>query len=110
MAPFVPELLDWLKDANWPPYGACWLQLTRFPELAVDPIRQVLRDGEDGEWEEHLLQFIEREMPPEVRETARAEVERVAQRPTQDEIDCEAVEAANDCLREMDGYLNRANM
>ncbi|KAJ7463640.1 hypothetical protein FB451DRAFT_1562097 [Mycena latifolia] len=58
MRPFVPGLLEWLQDPNWPPYSTCWSQLERFPEVAIDPIREVLRRGDDGWWEDSLLQFF----------------------------------------------------
>ncbi|KAJ7485747.1 hypothetical protein FB451DRAFT_1230933 [Mycena latifolia] len=66
--PFVPGLLDWMQDGNWPPWGGCRAQLSRFPEVAMDPIREVLGKGEDGEWEGHLLSFLLDCMPEHVRE------------------------------------------
>jgi hypothetical protein len=109
MRPFVPGLLEWLQDPNWPPFGGCVMQLARFPEVAIDPIREVLRQGNDGWWEEHLICFLLRYVPDELRERARAEVERIAQRPTADE-DNDTLEAANECLKEMDNRAARAKM
>jgi hypothetical protein len=110
MRPHVKEMLVWLQDYNWPPMPGCWTQLARFPELALDPIREVLRKGDDGEWSSHLLEFLQDCMPGKLRERARVEVERIAQRPTQNEIDNETGEAAIDCLKAMDDWLARAKM
>ncbi|KAJ7708651.1 hypothetical protein B0H17DRAFT_1030359 [Mycena rosella] len=110
MRPFVPGLLEWLQDPNWPTGGGCWDQLARFPELALDPIRAVLREGDDGEWEYRLLRFLVECMPGNVRKRARVEVERIVQRPTQTEIDSDVVEVANDCLKGMDYWAEREKM
>ncbi|KAJ7802193.1 hypothetical protein B0H14DRAFT_3781376 [Mycena olivaceomarginata] len=48
MHPFVPGLLGWLQDQNWPPFWDCWFQLEHFPELVVDPICEELCQGDDG--------------------------------------------------------------
>ncbi|KAJ7618095.1 hypothetical protein B0H17DRAFT_648979 [Mycena rosella] len=50
---FIPGLLQWLQNINWPPCSGCWTQLARFPELAPDPSYAVLRKGDDAEWEHH---------------------------------------------------------
>ncbi|KAJ7075744.1 hypothetical protein B0H15DRAFT_649984 [Mycena belliarum] len=110
MRPFVPALLEWLQDCNWPPWRPCRAQLARFPELALEPIRAVLRDSDDGEWKHHLLWFLVECMPGRVRQRARLEVERIAQRPQQDEIDNDAHEAARECLEEMDHWADRAKI
>ncbi|KAJ7802184.1 hypothetical protein B0H14DRAFT_3488695 [Mycena olivaceomarginata] len=107
MRRFVPGLLGWLQDQNWPPFRDCWFQLERFPELVVDPIREELRKGDDGEWEASLMRFLRDVVPPERREEAREEVERIVQRPTQNEIDSAVDEYANECLQAMDDWLER---
>ncbi|KAJ6562612.1 hypothetical protein B0H19DRAFT_1260177 [Mycena capillaripes] len=110
MQPHVAGMLEWLQDWNWPPFSGCWEQLSRFPELALEPIREVLRKGDDGEWSNHLLRFLRECMPEELRERARIELERIVQRPTQTEIENEACEAAMDCLKAMDDWADRAKI
>ncbi|KAJ7185267.1 hypothetical protein C8R46DRAFT_1059937 [Mycena filopes] len=110
MRPHVDGLLRWLKDGNWPPGRGCWEQLARFPQLALDPIREVLGQRDDSEWEEHLLTFLHECMPRDLMGRSRAEVERIVQRPTQSEIDGEAVEAAVRFLRAMDHRAARIRM
>ncbi|KAK7046962.1 hypothetical protein R3P38DRAFT_93106 [Favolaschia claudopus] len=102
MRPHVVGLLEWLQDPNWPPYDGCWRQLKRFPELTIDPIRDELRKGEDGWWELSLLTFLHRAAPPPMIDKARGEIERIAQCPTQEEIDNDLVELAHECLQQMD--------
>lgn len=110
MRPLVPGMLEWLQDQNWPPFKGCMSQLLRFPEVAIDPIREVLRRGDDAWWENNLLRYVLLDMPRQTRARARGEVERIAQRPTQAEIDDDAWEAANDCLKAMDDSADRAKM
>ncbi|KAJ6480513.1 hypothetical protein C8R47DRAFT_599888 [Mycena vitilis] len=110
MRPHVDGLLEWLQDQNWPPFSGCWEQLARFPEITIDPIRAVLRKGDDGEWSAHLLMFMSREMLPELMAKARVELERIVQRPTQDEIDSECPEEAGECLRAIDDWAERARI
>jgi hypothetical protein len=110
MRPYVKRMLVWLQDYHWLPMRGCSAQLARFPELALDPIREILRMGDDGEWSCHLLEFLKDSMPGQLREKARVEVERIAQRPTHSEIDNETSEVAVDCLKAMDDWLARAKM
>ncbi|KAJ7128662.1 hypothetical protein C8R44DRAFT_778460, partial [Mycena epipterygia] len=99
MRPFVLRLLEWLQDVNCPAF------------IVVDPIREVLRKGDDGEWADHLLRFlVEVSMPGQVRERARVEVERIAQLPTQSELENDAVETENDCLKKMDDWVDREKL
>ncbi|KAK7059858.1 hypothetical protein R3P38DRAFT_2838247 [Favolaschia claudopus] len=110
MRPHVPGLLEWLQDSNWPPYEGCWRQLERFPELTIDPIRDELRKGEDGWWELSLLRFLHQAAPPPMIDKARGEIERIAQCPTQEEIDNDVVELAHECLQQMDDEGERRKM
>ncbi|TFB02164.1 hypothetical protein CCMA1212_006104 [Trichoderma ghanense] len=60
MRPHARRLLDWLADCNWPPYSGCVKQLARFPEVAIDPIKNILAEhGDDPEWLRHLVEFVE---------------------------------------------------
>ncbi|KAJ7795215.1 hypothetical protein B0H14DRAFT_2920418 [Mycena olivaceomarginata] len=36
----------------------CWDQLARFPELTIEPIRAVLRRGDDGGWAMNIPNFL----------------------------------------------------
>ncbi|KAL7892511.1 hypothetical protein HDV63DRAFT_398572 [Trichoderma sp. SZMC 28014] len=64
MKPFVDELLGWLADINWPPYLGCQKQLARFPEVTIDPIKEVIvKNRNDPEWLLHVLEFVEEYVP-----------------------------------------------
>lgn len=64
MRPHARELLDWLADCNWPPRSGCIKQLARFPEVAVDPIKEIVAGNRnDPEWLLHLVEFVEENVP-----------------------------------------------
>ncbi|KAL7909961.1 hypothetical protein GGI35DRAFT_349696 [Trichoderma velutinum] len=64
MKPHAKDLLGWLADLNWPPYLGCVKQLARFPEVAVDPIKEIIaNDRDDPEWLLHILFFVEEHVP-----------------------------------------------
>ncbi|KAH0523566.1 hypothetical protein TsFJ059_008550 [Trichoderma semiorbis] len=65
MKPHARDLLGWLADYNWPPYSGCVKQLARFPEVAVDPIKEIIADyrDDDPEWLLHLLDFVKENVP-----------------------------------------------
>ncbi|KAK0756716.1 hypothetical protein N5P37_010872 [Trichoderma harzianum] len=64
MEPHARDLLGWLADYNWPPYSGCVKQLARFPEVAVDPIKEIIEDyRDDAEWLLHLLDFVKESVP-----------------------------------------------
>ncbi|KAJ7846309.1 hypothetical protein B0H13DRAFT_2208742 [Mycena leptocephala] len=107
MSPLVPVLLCWIADMNWPVASGCWDQLARFPELTIDPIRAVLRSGDDAGLESNLLDFLLRAVPRPLMERVRPEIERVAQRPTEEEIEYLTVDSVNDCLEAMDQWAAR---
>ncbi|EHK45613.1 hypothetical protein TRIATDRAFT_299324 [Trichoderma atroviride IMI 206040] len=85
MEPYVDELLGWLADPNWPPYLGCQKQLARFPEVTIDPIKEViLKNRSDPEWLLYILDFVEGHVPvgtlwkriePELIQLANGEVE-----------------------------------
>lgn len=59
MRPHVTELLGWLADGNWPPFSGCRKQLARFPEVTVEPIRELMeKERGDGGWLLNLLEFV----------------------------------------------------
>lgn len=118
MAPFVPALLAWLQDCHWPVYAACAAQLARFPEVAAEGVRDVLRvQGQgDDEWRRNVVNFVAEDLPGEVREGCRGvvvevleEVEgRVRVEGEGEEADeYELGEACRECLEVMDWWKGR---
>ncbi|KAJ7884175.1 hypothetical protein B0H14DRAFT_1403013 [Mycena olivaceomarginata] len=106
-APSDPGVLEWIADMNWPIAQGCWDQLARFPELTIEPIRAVLRRGDDGGWAMNILSFLLDDVPRALMERLRPEIERIAQRPTNDEIECMCFESAAECLEAMDHWAAR---
>ncbi|KAJ7884160.1 hypothetical protein B0H14DRAFT_2700968 [Mycena olivaceomarginata] len=107
MRPLIPGVLEWIADMNWPIAQGCWYQLARFPELTIEPIRAVLRRGDDGGWAANILSSLLSDVPPALMERLRPDIERIAQRPTDDEIECTSFEYAAYCLEAMDHWAAR---
>ncbi|KAJ4329429.1 hypothetical protein N0V84_000063 [Fusarium piperis] len=83
MRPHVPGLLDWLADANWPPFRGCRAQLARFPEVTVGPIGRLMeKERGDGGWIVNLLDFVDECVPlsmwEEIKPTVKTLVEEEA--------------------------------
>jgi hypothetical protein len=61
MRPYMPELFDWLVDANNPPFMPCRNQLARFPETAAIVAAEVLtkaNEEKDEEYQHYLVDFV----------------------------------------------------
>ncbi|KPM43665.1 hypothetical protein AK830_g2846 [Neonectria ditissima] len=104
MRPHVPALLDWLADANWPPFPGCRRQLARFPEEAVEPIRALFaKQRGDGAWLLNVLEFVTECVPAgPLWEGLRVEVQAMVDEPQGDEDDCELSDCARRWLAVLD--------
>ncbi|KAF5577422.1 hypothetical protein FPCIR_12118 [Fusarium pseudocircinatum] len=61
MRPYMPELFDWLVDANNPPFRPCRDQLARFPETAAIVAAEFLakaNEEKDTEYQHFLIDFV----------------------------------------------------
>ncbi|KAF8903589.1 hypothetical protein CPB85DRAFT_1015245 [Mucidula mucida] len=108
MCPFVSDLLEWLQDPNWPVAPGCCEQLKRFPEVVINPIRDLLRTSDDDFWMMQLLIFLEHNIEGAMREQAREEVEEMVRNPAEESIDSGTLEAAQDCLSAMNEWRDAA--
>ncbi|KOP65562.1 tartrate dehydratase subunit alpha [Bacillus sp. FJAT-18019] len=80
----IPELLEWLQDINWPiAVEICKLLLT-VPEETI-PFVIIVLAGEDDIWKEWCLRCFVKELPTELIENLKEELERIAYRPTKGE-------------------------
>jgi hypothetical protein len=102
LKPLIPHLLYWLQDANWPIFSSVRELLLQHSEIAVEPVRAVLR-GDDGEWLKNCLESIVLRMPRRCQLMLREEIERVARSPTDDEKEWEAEVIAEGILGGLDG-------
>ncbi|KAJ4857406.1 hypothetical protein T069G_08303 [Trichoderma breve] len=116
MKPHARDLLGWLADYNWPPYSGCVKQLARFPEVAVDPIKEIIADyrDDDPEWLLHLLDFVRESVPvgvlweklePELLLLASSEASDEAS----DEENRDLVEAAQSMLGQLNEWKREQN-
>ncbi|KAM0256499.1 hypothetical protein ACHAQJ_004910 [Trichoderma viride] len=114
MKPHVGELLDWLADANWPPHLGCLKQLARFPEVTIDPIKEMIsKNRNDPEWLLHLVEFVEEHVPVGILwERTESELTLLASSEANDEENIDLSEAAQrmlGLLKEWQGLNRVAN-
>ncbi|KAK4061592.1 uncharacterized protein Triagg1_10221 [Trichoderma aggressivum f. europaeum] len=100
MKPYAMDLLGWLADLNWPPYLGCVKQLARFPEVAVDPIKEIIADNrDDPEWLLHILYFVEDSVPIGVLwEKLEPELSLLASSEAEDKLNRDLAEVAQSML------------
>lgn len=101
LEPLIPDLITWLQDENWPIFSSVRDLLLRYPEIVVEPVRTVLR-GDDEQWLKNCLEHLVMGMPKECQLRLKAETERVATNPTDDERDWEAEKIASEILKVLD--------
>jgi hypothetical protein len=109
LRPLVPELLAWLADINWPPFGACWGALARFPEVTVGPIKELLeKERGDGGWLQNVVDFVRDCVPVgELWEELRPVIQAMADKPMGDEADWELADTAREWLKELDSWKEK---
>lgn len=102
MAPYVEGLLNWMQDGNWPVFTGCCELMLRWPEVGVEPVRQILGEVDDGEWHYYLVSGLVSEWDCKLKERARGELRRIAEEPSVEEKEWELDEICREILREMD--------
>ncbi|UPK89216.1 hypothetical protein LCI18_000151 [Fusarium solani-melongenae] len=103
MRPHVPGLLDWLADANWPPFRGCRAQLARFPEVTVGPIGQLIeKERGDGGWIASLLDFVDECVPLSMWEELKPTVKALVEEAKGDEDDWEVSDLARQWLEKLE--------
>ncbi|MEM9975826.1 MAG: DUF5071 domain-containing protein [Pseudomonadota bacterium] len=95
--PAIPDLLVWVQDINWP-VAEPVADLLATADKAIEPhLRDVLRSG-DGDWVAFTLSYVCLQLAPSVVEGLRPDIERIADDPTEAEVDSGCDEAARDVL------------
>ncbi|KAL2693653.1 hypothetical protein Neosp_000214 [[Neocosmospora] mangrovei] len=103
MRPHVPGLLDWLADANWPPFRGCRAQLARFPEVTVGPIGQLIeKERGDGGWIASLLDFVDECVPVSMWEELKPTVKALVEEAKGDEDEWEVSDLARQWLEKLE--------
>ena len=89
----LPNLLEWVQDANWPVAMPTAKLLGKAGTEIVSPIRQALQ-SDDGIWKYWIITLILSDLPDEVFNLLRQDCARLAQNPSADdrveEVDIEA--------------------
>jgi len=97
VAPVLPELLEWLQDGNWPISHSIARLLAAIGEPIVPHVRRVFASA-DGSWKYWCIVRLVRWLPPEVAETLRPDLQRLAYHPTADDRSEEVDEQAREAL------------
>ena len=95
--PLLPGLLEWTKDMNWPIAKSVIELLLIFPKEIVPHVQEALLSKDDS-WKYYILIFLVRELPIESKEQFKEYLIRLAENPTQNEIDEEIDEIAFEIL------------
>ena len=98
VAPVLRDLLEWLQDCNWPVSRPIGDFLASLPQQTAPLIWTVLH-GDDHIWKYWCIVRLISVMPGNVAEQFRAELTRLAERPTPAERSEELDEVAQDALR-----------
>lgn len=80
----IPKLIEWLQEINWPIAMDVSKLLLTVPVETIPFIRNVLAGG-DNIWKEWCLRYIVKDLPTELRENLKEDLERIAYRPTKGE-------------------------
>lgn len=95
--PLLPCLLEWIQDTNWPVAPSVLKILLTFPEEIVPHVKDVLASDDDN-WKWFILHFLVIELPVESKVQFEEYLTRVAETPTQNELDEELDEIAKEIL------------
>ncbi|AIQ29919.1 tartrate dehydratase subunit alpha [Paenibacillus sp. FSL P4-0081] len=84
LIPFIPELLQWLQDINWPIAKEVANLLLTVPKETVPYIEEVLNGGDDI-WKTWCLECYVSQLPEEFRHPLEKQIQRIAYNPTKGE-------------------------
>lgn len=98
VAPILGDLLEWLRDGNWPVSRPIGDFLASLGEPALPHVATVMAGG-DPTWKYWCIKRLIERMPPALAERFRPELVRLVERPTVDERHEELHDAAGDTLR-----------
>jgi hypothetical protein len=83
--PFIPHLLEWIQDMNWPVAKIVGPFLATIGTPLVPHIKRVFETNDEG-WKSSIMSEVFFESP-EVAEQFRDELSRIVNNPTQSEIE-----------------------
>jgi hypothetical protein len=105
VAPVLPDLLDWLRDANWPISPAVARFLVSIGAPVFPFVREVFA-GTDGMWKYWCIERFVRALPRAAAESFRPDLQRLAYHPTAGDRSEEVDERAREALAWLDADQN----
>ena len=101
VAPILPDLLEWVRDTNWPVARPLSKFLVAVGQPIIPHISAVLR-GTDGCWKASCLLGIVADLPNSAVEDLRPELECLVSSPTAGDINEEINLHAAEALQKLD--------
>ncbi|NND96369.1 MAG: DUF5071 domain-containing protein [Pirellulaceae bacterium] len=105
VAAHIPNMFQWLQDMNWPVAKKLAPFLLSIGEPICPEIRRVF-DGDDPIWKYWVIVVLLTQLPPELVQPFRPDLERLATSPTPAEQAELLDEAAADLLDQLDSAPN----
>lgn len=84
--PIIPELLEWLQDANWPVANATASLLVNAGNEIIPHLKHALNSN-DSIWKYWLITLLIENFPPEMFEKVRVDMEALANNPTKSDLE-----------------------
>lgn len=93
--PFLPGLMEWIQDMNWPIASEVSELLLKYPAEIVPLIKEVLATN-DHVWKYWCLEILVKRLPEGFRKQFESELMRMVERPSEgeklEELDVTAME------------------
>jgi len=93
--PFLPGLMEWIQDMNWPIAHEVSDLLLKYPSEIVPHIKEVLATN-DHVWKYWCLEILVKRLPEGFRKQFESELMRIVERPSEgeklEELDVTAME------------------
>ncbi len=96
--PILPQLLEWLQDANWP-VAEDTADLLSGASSEIVPHIKAIFQSDDDTWKYWILNFLCSRLPQTIQVALRPDIERLAQYPMVREKSEEVDEAAKTFLQ-----------
>jgi len=102
---FIPQLLEWLQDINWPIAMDVANLLLQYPEETIPHVKDVLTSNDDI-WKEWCLRYFVKELPEELIEIFKPDLLRISSNPTKGEL----LEEVNETAQMILESINNRNI
>ena len=96
----LPDLLEWLKDYNWPVTSQVHERLKRLGQPLVKPLKEILQ-GNDGTWKWFIISCFLPDLDKVIAEQLHDELHRIINNPTKSDVIEEVVLEAQEYFDEL---------